>query len=76
MVWTYPAWTYPEERYYYGWYDTQPSMPTDGDIKSMVCSGWPSRRGPRRAVRGRPGRTVAPMSGPAACSSSWAANSD
>ena len=36
MVWTYPAWTYPEERYYYGWYATEPRVPTDRDIKSMV----------------------------------------
>ncbi len=36
MMWTYPAWTYPEERYYYGWYDSEPPRPTDRDIKSMV----------------------------------------
>ena len=35
MMWTYPAWTYPEERYYYGWYDSKPVL-TDGDIKSIL----------------------------------------
>lgn len=29
-------WTYPADRYYYGWYDAPPAPPTDGDIKSMV----------------------------------------
>lgn len=29
-------WAYPESRYYYGWYDTPPAAPTDGDIKSLV----------------------------------------
>ncbi len=30
-------WTYPAERYYYGWYDTAPpAEPTDGDIKGMI----------------------------------------
>ena len=29
-------WTYPSDRYYYGWYDAPPVPPTDGDIKSMV----------------------------------------
>jgi hypothetical protein len=27
-------WTYPQERYYYGWYDAEPPEPTDRDIKS------------------------------------------
>ncbi len=35
MLWPYPAWTYPDDRYYYGWYDTEP-VRTDGDIKSMI----------------------------------------
>ncbi|MGH9263584.1 MAG: BON domain-containing protein [Acidimicrobiales bacterium] len=35
MFTTYPAWTYPDERYYYGWYDRQP-VRTDGDIKSII----------------------------------------
>jgi osmotically-inducible protein OsmY len=35
MFATYPAWTYPGDRYYYGWYDTEP-VRTDGDIKSIV----------------------------------------
>lgn len=30
-------WMYPEERYYYGWYDGLPEFkPTDGDIKATV----------------------------------------
>ncbi len=36
MMWTYPAWTYPEDRYY-GWYDSNPVL-TDGDIKSILVS--------------------------------------
>ncbi|MFP5319813.1 MAG: BON domain-containing protein [Acidimicrobiia bacterium] len=36
MISTYPAFTYPPERYYYGWYDVEPGEPTDRDIKSMV----------------------------------------
>ncbi|MGH9039792.1 MAG: BON domain-containing protein [Acidimicrobiia bacterium] len=36
----YPAaaWAYPNDRYYYGWYDTgyQLSPPTDRDIKSII----------------------------------------
>ncbi len=35
MMWTYPAWTYPEDRYYYGWYDSKPLL-TDGDIKAIL----------------------------------------
>lgn len=35
MFTPYPAWTYPDERYYYGWYDTEP-VRTDGDIKAIV----------------------------------------
>lgn len=31
------AWTYPDERYYYGWYgEPWPAEPTDGDIKAVV----------------------------------------
>ncbi len=30
-------WAYPEERYYYGWYDElPPPQPSDGDIKSRL----------------------------------------
>src|SRR5687768_5182800 len=34
-------WTYPENRYYYGWYGdglppVPPGKPTDGDIKSQI----------------------------------------
>jgi BON domain-containing protein len=29
-------WTYPDERYYYGWLDMPPTEPTDGEIKSAV----------------------------------------
>lgn len=29
-------WTYPADRYYYGWYDAVPPAPTDGDIKAIV----------------------------------------
>lgn len=29
-------WTYPADRYYYGWYDSPPPPPTDGEIKSVV----------------------------------------
>lgn len=33
----FDPWTYPDDRYYYGWYDQPwPAEPTDGDIKSMV----------------------------------------
>lgn len=33
----YPAWQYPADRYYYGWYGSPaPMEPTDGDIKSKV----------------------------------------
>lgn len=33
----WPAWTYPDERYYYAWRDEQPPKPpSDGDIKSMI----------------------------------------
>lgn len=33
----WPAWTYPEERYYYNWLNEQPpAPPSDGEIKSMV----------------------------------------
>ena len=28
-------WTYPTDRYYYGWYDRPPTA-TDGDIKAIV----------------------------------------
>jgi hypothetical protein len=32
-----PAWTYPEDRYYYSWLDERPpAPPTDGEIKSTV----------------------------------------
>ncbi len=34
MMW--PVWVYPEERYYYGWYNTEPPVKTDRDIKSEV----------------------------------------
>jgi BON domain len=35
---TYPAWAYPIDRYYYGWYGmpTPDLDPTDGDIKQVV----------------------------------------
>jgi len=29
-------WSYPESRYYYGWYDEIPVVPTDGEIKAVV----------------------------------------
>ena len=29
------AWTYPMDRYYYGWYD-RPPVASDGDIKAIV----------------------------------------
>lgn len=30
-------WTYPDDRYYYGWYDAPvPAEPSDGEIKSIV----------------------------------------
>jgi len=30
-------WAYPDERYYYGWYDeVSPPQPSDGDIKSRL----------------------------------------
>ena len=35
-MWPYPVWTYPEDRYYYGWYDAEPPVITDGDIKSVI----------------------------------------
>lgn len=35
MLWMYPAWTYPQDRYYYNWYDADP-VRTDGDVKSIV----------------------------------------
>ena len=33
---TFGPWTYPDERYYYGWYDFPPPEPTDRDIKGAV----------------------------------------
>ena len=36
MIWPHPAWTYPGDRYYYGWYDVEPPVKTDRDIKSEV----------------------------------------
>ncbi len=35
---TYPAWQYPDNRYYYPWYDEPVGMeqPTDHEIKSKV----------------------------------------
>ncbi len=35
-MWPYPSWTYPTDRYYYGWYDVEPPVRTDRDIKSEV----------------------------------------
>lgn len=36
-MWTmYPPWTYPQDRYYYGWYDVEPPVITDRDIKAEV----------------------------------------
>jgi hypothetical protein len=33
----YTAWAYPEDRYYYGWYDSMPPLePSDGEIKSQL----------------------------------------
>jgi osmotically-inducible protein OsmY len=32
----YSPWTYPSDRYYYGWYDTSPEVITDRDIKATV----------------------------------------
>lgn len=33
----YPAWQYPADRYYYGWYDAPLDVqPTDGDIKALL----------------------------------------
>jgi hypothetical protein len=29
-------WQYPDDRYYYGWYNEPPSKPTDAEIKSEV----------------------------------------
>jgi hypothetical protein len=29
-------WTYPDDRYYYGWYGAPPAPPSDGLIKSRV----------------------------------------
>ena len=29
-------WTYPNDRYYYGWYESPPRAPSDGEIKSVV----------------------------------------
>lgn len=37
MAWTYEPWTYPENRYYYGWWNAEPpAEPTDGQIKSQI----------------------------------------
>ena len=39
-MWTNPIWTYPDGRYYYGWYDSDPLLSepvmTDGDIKAVL----------------------------------------
>lgn len=39
-MWTNPMWTYPDERYYYGWYDPEQGLSepvlTDGDIKAIL----------------------------------------
>lgn len=39
-MWTNPMWTYPDERYYYGWYDAEEGLSepvlTDGDIKAVL----------------------------------------
>lgn len=35
----YPAWTYPTDRYYYGWYDEELALerpPSDHELKSTV----------------------------------------
>lgn len=37
MYSTYPPWTYPDDRYYYDWYDSNPVL-TDGDIKSILVA--------------------------------------
>lgn len=33
-------WTYPEDRYYYAWYDGDPEdvQPSDGDLKSIIVN--------------------------------------
>ncbi|MDP4508376.1 BON domain-containing protein [Nonomuraea sp. NBC_00507] len=31
-----PAWSYPPDRYYYGWRDQHPAVPTDREIKSQL----------------------------------------
>ncbi len=37
MAWNWAPWTYPEDRYYYGWYGQPwPAEPTDGDIKAII----------------------------------------
>ena len=36
-MWPIGPWTYPDERYYYTWWaEEPPTVPNDGDIKSMV----------------------------------------
>ncbi|WP_158088847.1 BON domain-containing protein [Thermoactinospora rubra] len=33
----FPAWSYPADRYYYGWFEqTPPTEPSDGEIKSQL----------------------------------------
>ena len=37
MSWAHDPWSYPENRYYYGWSDAElPVEPTDGDIKARI----------------------------------------
>jgi len=37
MAWTYEPWTYPKDRYYYGWWNAAPPPePTDGEIKALI----------------------------------------
>ncbi len=36
MLPMFPPWTYPQDRYYYGWYDVEPPVVTDRDIKAEV----------------------------------------
>jgi len=32
----WPIWTYPDDRYYYGWYNAAPPVRTDRDVKSTL----------------------------------------
>ena len=49
-------WTYPEDRYYYGWYDDPENLqPADGDLRSIIVDRLHDTAGPGTTSSGSTG---------------------